>query len=171
MTIFPPASASAALSMSLSLCPAIFLMPALRFFSSNDNIRILVRISYMAHICNNCINNSSDFFNWWRSCYCKIIQNLLRFYNTSEDIEIIVWFYQRQISSYSNIRFLIWMPVLRRILIMSRSSRASFLSAEKVPLSRHFPKTLNQNKAVAIFHDTFLKNGEAGSFSMWIFAF
>lgn len=171
MTIFLLVSASAVLLIGLSLCQAIFLMPALRFFSNNGNIRILVKISNMAHICNDCINNSSDFFNWCRSCYCKIFQNLLHFYNTNEDIEIIVWFYQRQISSYSNIRFLIWMPVLRRILIMFQLSRASFLSAEKVPLSRHFPKTLNQNKPIAIFHDALFKNGEAGSFSMWIFAF
>lgn len=146
-------------------------MPALRFFSNNANIRISVRISCVVHICHKCINNSSDFFNWCRNCYCKIIQNLLHFYNTSEDTEIIVWFYQRQIWSYSNIRFLIQMPVLRRILIMFQPSQPWFLSVERVPLSRRFPKTLNQNNAIAIFRDTFFRNGRAEYFSMWFFAF
>lgn len=154
--------------ISLSACHPIFLRPALRFFSNNTNIRISVRISCMAHICNNCINNSSDFLNWCR-CYCKIIQNLLHFYNMRR--------YWNNPVILSKTNLVLFKHKISDTDACSRNTNnvSTITGLVFISWKSSIVKTFSKDPKSKQYHCNFLwhffQNGGAEYFSVWVSAF
>lgn len=129
------------------------LMPSLRFFSNNGKSW---KGSDPWYTFATVLLIIQQIFSTDRNCYCKIIHNLLHFYNMKEDSEIIVRFLSKTDLALFRHRFLILMPVLWRILMFPHHM-LSFYQWESSVVKTFSKDTKIKTMPTAIFRATFSK--------------